>query len=79
MFGARMTVHWPFQLGYFASSAARAVSTDMIRAAVNATATTPIELWLVMVSSSDGYDKNDITPSPQEPCCGTSGAMLPES
>src|SRR5260370_33259653 len=35
--------HWPFQFGYFASSAARAPPIDSISAMANANA--PVELW----------------------------------
>src|SRR5712671_662319 len=41
-----MTSHWPFQLGYFASSAARAPPIVSISAAANANA--PVKPWYDM-------------------------------
>src|SRR6266700_1575544 len=43
-----MACHWPFQFGYFASSAARTPPIVMVNAAASAIAAGPMELWFDM-------------------------------
>src|SRR5262245_29480879 len=62
-------VHWPFQLvGYFASSAARALAVVSINVAISAekraSATTPAEIRFAIISSLHSWSHARLLPAP---------------